>query len=342
MKAPDPLTSQGSDVLAAALEPALRQACCDQLAGGELKPVRWFHAAWSAGGAATGFGTVSRPNTPDAQVVVKLPVGPAEYRWTTAMAQRLDDPAASIAPACLPTPRVYAHATKLGGHDFAWFVVERLPGDTLKQHLTTDCVNDLLATANRWHAAASQIADPANPPADPDWDSQLARARDACKATHFENAQHWNEVIKKVQRALPRLAGSWHARTINAWCHGDLHPGNAMRRASEPGTGDAPGSCVLIDLGMVHAGHWVEDAVYLERLFWAHPEALGGVKPVSTLAHLRRAAGLGASDNYTELANIRRVLMGATAPAFLHREGHPKYLRAALDHVERLLPQVPH
>jgi hypothetical protein len=336
-------------VLAAALEPALRQACGDQLSGCELKPVRWFHAAWSAGGAATGFACLSRRNAPDAHVVVKLPVGSAEYRWTTAMAQRLDDPAAEIAPERLPTPRVFAHATALGGHDLAWFVVERLPGDTLKQHLTGQCITDLLAAANRWHSAACEIATPSSPPPDPDWETQLSRARDACKATHFENAQHWNEVIKKVQRALPRLADRWRSRSINTWCHGDLHPGNAMRRAGQSahaGNGSAhsshPGPCVLIDLGMVHAGHWVEDAVYLERLFWAQPELLFGVKPVTTLARLRRECGLGASDDYTELANIRRILMGAAAPAFLHREGHPKYLRAALDHVERLLPQVAH
>lgn len=363
VKAPDPpasLTTQGADVLAAALEPALRSACCEQLGGGacDLGHVRWFHAAWSAGGAATGYATLSRRGEPDAQVMVKLPVGPAEYRWTTAMARRLDDPSAAIAPERLPTPRVYAHGAELGGYDLAWFVVERLPGDTLKQHLTAQCVTDLLAAANRWHAASCEISPPASPPPDPDWDHQLARARDACKATHFENAQHWNEVIKKVQRALPRLADRWRSRPINAWCHGDLHPGNAMRRAclKAPGgqaethlgtqaarTADTPpGPCVLIDLGMVHAGHWVEDAVYLERLYWAQPELLGGVKPVSTLARLRRESGLGAADDYTELANVRRILMGAAAPAFLHREGHPKYLRAALEHVERLLPQVPH
>lgn len=346
VKAPDPLTSQGSDVLAAALEPALRSACSEYLRGAELKNVRWFHAAWSAGGSATGFAALCRPGAADAQVVLKLPVGPAEYRWTTAIAARLDDPGAPIAPERLPTPRVYAHGRALGGHDLAWFVVERLPGNTLKQNLTGECVNDLLAAANRWHAAAEEIAPPSGAPADPDWDSHLSRARDACKVTHFENAQHWNEVIKKVQRALPRLADRWGSRAINTWCHGDLHPGNAMRRSGGGGgggtEGSAPGPCVLIDLGMVHAGHWVEDAVYLERLFWAQPEALGGVKPVTALAKLRRECGLGAADDYAELANVRRVLMGATAPAFLQREGHPKYLRAALEHVERLLPQVPH
>jgi hypothetical protein len=346
VKAPDPpasLTSQGADVLAAALEPALRSACGEQCAvggGATLGHVRWFHAAWSAGGAATGFTTLSRPGHDDTHVMVKLPVGPAEYRWTTAVASRFDDPRARVAPERLPTPRVYAHAQSLAGHDLAWFVVERFPGETLKHRLTAECVTELLGAVNRWHGVAGEVAPPAGPPPDPDWDAQLARAREACKSNHFENSQHWNEIIKKVQRALPRLADRWRARSINTWCHGDLHPGNAMRRAASPGS--SPGACVLIDLANVHAGHWVEDAVYLERLFWAQPELLCGVKPVSALARLRRDSGLGAGDDYTELANVRRVLMGAGAPAFLHREGHPKYLRAALEHVERLLPQVPH
>jgi hypothetical protein len=339
VKAPESLTSQGPEVLAAALEPALRSACREQLDGAELGQVRWFHAAWSAGGAATGFATVSRAGACAAEVMVKLPVGPAEYRWTTQVAAKLDEPGTPVAPARLPTPRVYAHGSSLGGHDLAWLLVERLPGETLKQGFTSQCVLDLIGAANRWHAAAGAIAAPSSPPQEPDWEGQIARAREACKANHFEHSQHWNDVLKKVHRAVPRLAERWGSRSINTWCHGDLHPGNAMRRA---GDGSGPGACVLIDLGMVHAGHWVEDAVYLERLFWAQPEALGGVKPVSVLAKLRRECGLGAADEYTELANVRRVLMGATAPAFLHREGHPKYLRAALEHVEKLLPQVPH
>ena len=50
---------------------------------------------------------------------------------------------------------------------------------------------------------------------------------------------------------------------------------------------------------------------------------------------------LGAED-YTALANIRRVLMAASVPAFLLHEGHPKYVGAALDLLERLIPQVTH
>jgi hypothetical protein len=86
----------------------------------------------------------------------------------------------------------------------------------------------------------------------------------------------------------------------------------------------------------------MEDALYLERQFWGHSHLLGGVKPVSVLAALRRAAGLHNDDHYPELANIRRILMAACAPAMMQREGNAKYLHTALEMIETLLPQVPH
>ena len=49
---------------------------------------------------------------------------------------------------------------------------------------------------------------------------------------------------------------------------------------------------VLIDLAEVRPGHWVEDAVYLERLHWARPERLKGRNPVKLLAAARRRLGL--------------------------------------------------
>jgi hypothetical protein len=55
---------------------------------------------------------------------------------------------------------------------------------------------------------------------------------------------------------------------------------------------------------------------------------------------LLKERGLYGGEDYAALANVRRVLMGATAPAFLEKEGNPKYLRAALEHVEKLLPLV--
>jgi len=123
---------------------------------------------------------------------------------------------------------------------------------------------------------------------------------------------------------------------LDTWCHGDVHPGNVLRRGEH-------GQLVLIDLGLVHPGHWIEDALYLERQYWGHEDWLGGVKPVSILGRLRREAGLPMDGDYGELANIRRVMMAACVPAVVDREGsNTKYLRHALDLIERLLPQIPH
>jgi hypothetical protein len=103
---------------------------------------------------------------------------------------------------------------------------------------------------------------------------------------------------------------------------------------------DAP--CVLIDLALVHPGSWIEDAVYLERQFWGKPEALFGIHPVSTLAKHRRDLGLRTDGDYGTLANLRRVLMASVAPLYFAQEGHPRYLHAALETLDKLLPQVAH
>ncbi|HVZ93050.1 MAG TPA: phosphotransferase, partial [Phycisphaerales bacterium] len=122
------------------------------------------------------------------------------------------------------------------------------------------------------------------------------------------------------------------------WCHGDLHPGNLMRRDGASAWG--PEGNVLLDFAETHPGHWVEDAVYLERIYWGRPQALNGVKPVQLIAKARRAIGLDANDDYATLANVRRVLMAATSPAFMHHEGRRPYLHAAIEVLEKTLPQV--
>jgi aminoglycoside phosphotransferase (APT) family kinase protein len=163
------------------------------------------------------------------------------------------------------------------------------------------------------------------------------KAREIARASDLPEAQHWNVAEKRLQRHLRRLATIWSRRPINAWCHGDLHPGNAMRRR-----GHRDGPCVLIDLALIHAGHWVEDAVYLERQFWGHPGGLFGIHPVSLLARYRRDLGLPTEGDYGALANVRRVLMAACAPVYLEHEGSPRYLHAALETLDKVLPQVAH
>src|SRR5690606_9772091 len=131
--------------------------------------------------------------------------------------------------------------------------VERLPGNTLSHDLTESAILDLLRTTARWYELAARVRPVGAPPPAADWEAQLAKARDAVKTNAMEDPQLWNKAIKDVQKALPRLQERWMQRPINTWCHGDLHPGNVMRRI----TGPNQGTCVLIDLALVHAGHWV-------------------------------------------------------------------------------------
>ena len=100
------------------------------------------------------------------------------------------------------------------------------------------------------------------------------------------------------------------------------------------------GPVALIDLAEVRAGHWVEDAVYLERQFWARPKHLDAARPVKTLAAARRRLGLPVQDDYPRLAMARRVLLAATAPGFLKSEGDPRHLDACLGWLERALSEL--
>lgn len=322
--------------LATSLCPLLREQ-----SGGRLSPVEWFRAAWQRGGAATGFATWSPDNTPPIPVVLKLPVGPVEHRWTTAIGRVEPAHWDSDQARALPAPRVIASGTSLGGFDLAWFIMERLPGRPLTQHLEPQGINDLLIAACDFHTAAASHAPPDQRPPSPDWDGTIAKAREIVRAGGIPEAQKWNEAIHRVQKALPSLKARWEARPLNVWCHGDLHPGNALRRDNPPqGSSTDRHGCVLIDLALVHAGHWIEDALYLERQFWGYPEVLDGIKPVSVIARLRRERGLVVDDIYPSLSLVRRVLAASCAPALVEREGNPRYLHAALHNIEQYLPQA--
>ncbi len=310
--------------LAHMLEPVLRDCC-----NGCLGEIAWFRSAWSSSGSATGSATW-RDSRGNFDTIVKLPLGPEEFRWTTA----LGNPDAKA-----PTPRVFASGSELGGYDLAWIVEERVKGEPIRARMGPGDVERVLVAAADFHEAAIRVRPQVDAPKPLDWEGTLARARDVCHAFAIPEAQRWNECVKHVVRMLPKLLARWNARPLNCWCHGDMHPGNVLRLV-EPR--DDAHACVMIDLAMVHAGHWIEDAVYLERQYWAAPEYLHGVRPVAALAQLRRERGLRVDQEHVDLANIRRVLMAAVSPAFTDREGHPRYLRAALETLEKTLPQVAH
>ncbi len=322
---PTPI-DQGPAQLAAALAPALREAC-----GGRLTEIQWFRSDWQRGGAATGYARY-RHDDGEREVVVKLPVGPTEHRFTTALAGTE-----------APTPRVAAHGLELGGYDLAWLVLERLPGDPLSASMHREVFAELCAAcaAFQKHAGdAFPIDGAAARAGEMDWEALVDKARHAVKDSRIPNNGKWNDLLKHAQRVLPKLLSAWKARAVNSWRHGDLHPGNAMRRPVGSEWGEE--CCVLLDLAEVQAGHWVEDAVYLERMQWGRvaPDGkplLEGIKTVSLFAKARKALGLACDDDYGTLANVRRALTAATVPAFLDREGSPAHLEAARDTLDRML-----
>lgn len=319
--APDP------HALGESLGPALREEC-----EGRLGSIEWFRSSWQHGGAATGLAEWS-DGSGTTPAIVKLPVPALEHRWTVLMGDGAHG----------PTPRVLAHGDMIGERRVDWLVLERLPGAPLSANLDEQAVLDLVRTAAvfQQQAAARRAVDEA--PKDKDWHALVDRARTVVRMHGIPEEQRWNDALRLVQKSLDSLVARWRARPIDAWCHGDLHPGNALRRAPSDVPDASP--AVLIDLALVHSGHWVEDAVYLERLYWARPALLHGVKPVSALAKARRELGLPTDEPggaYVEIANLRRVLMASVVPAFLEREGHPAYTHAALEVLERVLPQVIH
>lgn len=304
------------------LEPLLLQSCA-----GRLSRVRWFRSDWQLGGAATAYADFNPAEGPSREVVVKFPIGPREYHVLTALGS---------APA--PTPRVPMHGEHLGSHDIAWVVMERLPGTPVAAHLHREVFPHLVDAAARFHRACEGRVRVA-PPRALDWPTLLERAKELLRANpNTPHAQEWIAAVKHTVKSLPKLLSIWDSRPMNTCCHGDLHPGNCMERPADSTWGE-PGH-ILFDFAEAHAGHWIEDAVYLERLYWARPHLLDGVQPLSLIVKARRSLGLDTSDDFTTLADARRVLMAATSPAFLDREGHPAYLNAALEILERVLVQL--
>lgn len=305
------------------LEPALIDAC-----GGRVSEIHWFRTDWQRGGAATAFAKVDLEDGGSLRdAVVKLPVGPAEYRALTDLNGK-----------GAPSPGIAFHGTELGGWDLAWTVMERLPGNPLAAHLHKGVFEELAEAAAKFYKCAGEAWPSDEARSEWDWVDLLDRARESAKINPIPQGQSWANHIHAVQRVLPLLLEHWLRRDTSTWCHGDLHPGNLMHRPEGSSWGE-PGA-ILLDFAEMHCGHWVEDAVYLERQYWAKPETLEKVKPVSLIARARRKHGLETDDDYAMLANIRRVLMAAVTPAFLERDGHPRYLSAALGILDRVFPPL--
>ena len=296
----------------AELEPVLRDACRDR-----LSRIHWFRTAWQRGGALTGH---ARWNAPDhgGEVVVKLPVPPVELAWLL----RLQDRDGLV-------PAVMAHGTTLHGYDMAWIVMERLPHGPIGTQWGGAEFDLLVDAAVRFHAATIETAPTWEGAADTDWQEVISHARRHLRRHQIRQSQRWQQALRKAERKLAGWLASWNARSRREWCHGDLHFANIMTRHAPP-----EGSGVLIDFARARPGHWVEDAVYFEHLFWSRREALGGRKPCSLVARRRKQVGLPVDENWPELALIRRVLLALTTPLTLAVHGHDAHVQAALEVLE--------
>ena len=312
--------------LAASLAPLVVQAC-----GGRLGDITWFKTDWQRGGAATGKSTFKTDDGQSVPVILKLPVVQRELHWTRSLQ---DDVWAHNSAGDIPIPRLYACGETLGGYDLAWIVIEQFPHGPLGLHWHDDHIPRLVEAAARFHAAAEAFAVDAEPRQE-DWPQLLHESADNVRTNHIGHDQRWSAAIKTLRHRLPRVLAEWNARDVQHWLHGDLHLANGMSRVALDS-----GPVCLIDLAEVHAGHWVEDAVYLERQLWARPERLKLHKPVKEMSAARKRFGLKVEGDYPRLAMIRRGLLAATAPRFIKSEGHPGYLEACLTWLEIALNEL--
>ncbi|MEM9416615.1 MAG: aminoglycoside phosphotransferase family protein [Planctomycetota bacterium] len=307
----EPLAAQP---FGAALTPVLLDIC-----EGKLAKVRWFRTDWQRGGALTGYSTWTDDTGAECDVVVKMPVPPAERRWLVRLSS--DE----------ITPRIYAHGTALGGYDLAWVVMERLPHGPVGRKWGDNAI-ELICEAAAHFYASTRIVAPEGRRKPRDWAELLDRARKHATPRMLPDAQRWKKALKQASKKLPEWLSRWGDRPRDTWCHGDLHLGNAMTRVAPP-----DGPAVLFDLANIHVGHWVEDAVYFEHLYWARPKRLGSIKPVQRIAHYLKDYGIDPGSDWAELANLKRALLAMASPALMDVEGGAVQVAAAIEVLERYL-----
>lgn len=332
--------------LAERLADPLMEAC-----GGCLSEIHWFRTDWQRGGAATAHATwgdstpaggeardvgagrsdvaaaARRHGTPQLRVVVKLPVNNRELTW-----MRRLQPGNGAPPTAVP--RLLASGETLDHYDLAWIVIEELPHGPLGGRWHDDHI-PRIARAIAAFAAAAAPYPVDRPVRREEWESLIATARHALRDNAIAERQRWRTALKDLSARLDALVAEWERRGPVEWIHGDLHFANAMSRVAIDS-----GDVCLIDFAEIRPGHWIEDAIYLERQLWARPERLKAHRPVKAIADARREVGVQSPGDYNRLAALRRCLLAATAPAFLKSEGAPPYLAACLERLEASLAQV--
>jgi len=262
--------------------------------------------------------------------MVKLPVGPVEQVWTARLGKVEAGEWSSDGAEALATPRVVCSVSELGGYDLSWIVIERFSGSPMMAGGSGEDVRSLLETTAAFQAHATASHALSTPRSCPDYRALLSASRERVHLGGIEDESRWIEVLDRVDGELGGLVHEWEHRAMNAWCHGDVHGGNAMWRKCR----DGRRHCVLLDLAMVHPGHWLEDGLYFERQQWGHEEQLDGVDPVRCLSGIRERLGLEVGP-WKALVRVRRVLLAMAVPGLLGREGDGAYVQRALEILER-------
>ena len=320
------MSNQGKSAnrqLADMLLPNLYRAC-----NGHLGEVHWFRADWQRGGAATGRATWQAEPGEPRDVMVKFPIRPRELLWM----RRLQHPSDNQLPV---VPHLFASGSSLESYDLAWIVIEWLPFGPLGKRWHVDHVDRAARAVTRFHKEADEFPVEAEKARREDWNELHENALRSVKRNHIAEESHWLSLLDQLGDSLPDMVKQWRSRETDHWIHGDLHLANALSR-----DGAERGDVTLIDLAEVRPGHWIEDAVYLERRLWARPERLEQSRPVRAIAQAREQAGLSAESHYEQLADIRRALMAATAPAFMRTEGHPRFLAACREQLDKALGRI--
>jgi hypothetical protein len=303
--------------LASSLEPILRKQTNNR-----LDNIHWFRTDWQRGGASTAFATWNDKDK-ETEVVIKLPVNQRELLWT----RQMQEPDSVV-------PLLLASGEQLNGYDLTWMIIERFPFGPLGKHWEPNNIERVAQAAAHFTKKASSF--PVNQKGRrEDWETLLKTAKKSVRENHIEKESTWKKMHSLIGKKLDILMEIWRSRRIDQWLHGDLHLANAMCRSDKP---DA--KVALIDLAEVHAGHWIEDAVYLERQLWGHNTRLKATKPVSSMASARRALGMYVDDDYSNLVDVRRLMLAATAPAFMQSEGDPRYLASCLLQLQHSLDRL--
>ena len=295
------------DSMARSLEPDLHEACARR-----LSEIRWVRMDWQHGGALTGVAQYRNHRDREVDVFIKFPVPGRELRWF----RRLQD--CGNPPVI---PRLMESGESLGGHDIAWLIMERLPGMPLGGQWVAGNLRETAEAGARLHHC-TQTVPVDRPKRRNNWELWLQRTSQALRDNVLPDHTRWLQQLTRAQPHWEQIIALWRSRQPIGWIHGDLHLGNAMHRAD--------GSVCLVDLGEIRPGHWLEDALYLERLYWAHPERLESEKPLEIMQAARTALGCENGDRIQALAMARRLLLAATTPSFLASEGGRSHLEACL------------